>query len=338
MKVLVTGAAGFIGYSLCQRLLAEGIEVLGLDSLNDYYSVQLKLDRLAQLGIRVADIREQEICRSQTNSGFRFIKAHIENRHILDKVFRESFDAVINLAGQAGVRHSKEAPSAFIQTNIVGFSNLLEFAQKYEIEQLIYASSSSVYGQYEGPAKADDRADQPVSLYAATKRSNELLAHAYSAMYHLPTTGLRFFTVYGPWGRPDAAYYIFTEAMRNRRPVELFNSGEMWRDFTYIDDVVEALTRALMQTPTALFRVLNVGTGQQTKLTDFVEKLAAIVGQAPLIQLVEGYPEDIRSSCADTSELKKHLGFEPNTPLHEGLTHFVRWHGQYQLGYRQFQF
>ena len=329
MKVLVTGAAGFIGFHVSRRLLEEGLDVVGLDNLNDYYSVQLKLDRLSQLGIHAEDISDQRFCLSRSHPRFRFIKGNLEDRALLEKTFNESYSVVINLAGQAGVRYSKEDPSAFIQTNIVGFANILEFSQRFGIKHLIYASSSSVYGQYEGKAEVGARVDQPVSLYAATKRSNELLAQAYNTMYGLPTTGLRFFTVYGPWGRPDAAYYLFTEALKNGSPIQLYNYGKMWRDFTYIDDVVEGITRTVFQKPEASSKVFNIGTGHSIQITEFLQKLKNICGEEGQVEKVPGHPEDIRFSCADTSELFKNIGFQPQVHMQAGLTAFVRWYDQY---------
>ncbi|MEM1220714.1 MAG: NAD-dependent epimerase/dehydratase family protein, partial [Bacteroidota bacterium] len=214
-------------------------------------------------------------------------------------------------------------------TNIVGFANILEFSQRFGIKHLIYASSSSVYGQYEGPAKVSASVDQPLSLYAATKRSNELLAQTYCKMHGLPTTGLRFFTVYGPWGRPDAAYYLFTNALRGNESFQLYNYGQIWRDFTYIDDVVEGITRTVFQKPVPQSKIFNLGTGHPVQMTEFVQKLATICGKEAQIEKVAGHPEDIRFSCADTSELFKNFGFKPAIPLQTGLTEFVRWYDEY---------
>ena len=288
LATLITGAAGFIGYHLCQRLAAEGRDVIGIDNINNYYDVSLKIARLEDAGIERNQIAYRELLTSTTQPNYRFMQLRLEDRASLEALFREQqFDTVIHLAAQAGVRYSIKNPSAYIQSNVVGFANMLECCRNYEVGHLVYASSSSVYGLNEKvPFSTADNVDHPVSLYAATKKSNELLAHSYSHLYGLPTTGLRFFTVYGPWGRPDMAYFLFTKAILSGKPIKVFNEGRMQRDFTYIDDIVEGIVRVAAQAPQpntdwqgehpdpasspAPYRIYNIGAGKPVGLLDFI--------------------------------------------------------------------
>ena len=332
MKVLVTGAAGFIGMHAAQALLARGDRVVGLDNLNDYYDPRLKHDRLARLG---------------SSPQFRFESMDIADRGaIVDLFASERFDKVVHLAAQPGVRYSLTHPQAYIDSNLVGFANVLEACRHGRIEHLVYASSSSVYGgNARLPYSEHDSVDHPVSLYAATKKANELMAHAYSHLYRLPTTGLRFFTVYGPWGRPDMAYFLFTKAILERQPIDVFNHGQMVRDFTYIDDIVEGLVRVLDRdaTPSAThdaarpdpatsdapYRVFNIGNHAPVDLMAFIEAIERAVGQPAHKRFVPLSAGDMLSTIADTSELAEWTGFRPATPMAVGVDHFVRWYRDY---------
>lgn len=285
MKILVTGAAGFIGYHLCESLLKQGFEVLGLDNINDYYDVNLKYDRLKELGI-LSNCAEQfnNLCESSIHgSQLKFVRMKLEDREALPGLFQnEKITVVCNLAAQAGVRYSLENPESYIDSNIVGFLNLLECCRHNKVEHLVYASSSSVYGLNEKvPFSTEDSVDHPISLYAASKKSNELMAHTYSHLYGFPTTGLRFFTVYGPWGRPDMALFLFTNAILNDRPIKVFNHGKMERDFTYVDDIVEGVVRILTKSTKDrdLYKVYNIGNNDSVKLNDFIEAIEEQVGK-----------------------------------------------------------
>lgn len=329
MHVLVTGAAGFIGFHCSQKLLARGDTVVGLDNLNDYYEVSLKEARLARL---------------QAQPGFSFVRANLEDRPALEAVFDDNrFDAVINLAAQAGVRYSLENPHAYIDSNIVGFMNLLECCRHHDIGHLVYASSSSVYGMNTSmPFSVHDNVDHPVSLYAATKKSNELMAHTYAHLYGLPTTGLRFFTVYGPWGRPDMALFLFTRAILAGEPIKVFNAGKMQRDFTYIDDIVEGVVRVMDQpatpdpawdsrdpdpgTSTAPYRLYNIGNSQPVSLTDYIDAIERALGKSALRELLPMQAGDVAATWADTSALEAATGYRPATSIEEGIHHFVEWY------------
>lgn len=332
MKVLVTGAAGFIGYHLSEALLARGDQVIGLDNLNDYYDVNLKLARLGKL---------------KQQSGFEFIRADLADRAAIEQVFLDhNFDRVVNLAAQAGVRYSIENPRAYIDSNIVGFLNILEGCRHGKVAHLSYASSSSVYGaNTKQPFSEHDNIDHPVSLYAASKKSNELMAHTYSSLYQLPTTGLRFFTVYGPWGRPDMALFIFTKGILEGKPINIFNNGEMIRDFTYIDDIVEGVVRATDQIPQpdpawngdspdpassyAPYRVYNIGNNTPVRLMDFIEAIERSVGRKALRNMMPIQPGDVPSTCADVSALEKAVDFKPRTSVDDGINRFVGWYRDY---------
>jgi len=329
MKVLVTGAAGFIGMHCIERLLARGDQVVGIDNLNDYYDVTLKESRLS----RIAD-----------HAAFRFHRVSIEDKEAMAGIFAEEKpDRVIHLAAQAGVRYSLENPHAYIDANLQGFMNILEGCRHNDVAHLAYASSSSVYGGNAQMLFSEHHSvDHPVSLYAATKKANELMAHTYSHLYGLPTTGLRFFTVYGPWGRPDMALFLFTDAIRNRRPIDVFNQGAMVRDFTYIDDIVEGVIRVLDKTATpdpdfdpmnpdpgtstAPFRVFNIGNGNPTPLMDYIGALEDALGMTAEKNMMPMQPGDVPATSADTSELRDWVGFAPNTDVRDGVQRFVDWY------------
>jgi UDP-glucuronate 4-epimerase len=335
MRVLVTGAAGFIGFHTSQRLLDRGFRVVGLDSLNDYYSVQLKRDRLALL---------------EQNARFRFAHQNLEDHVGLEALFKEQdFDCVINLAAQAGVRYSIENPRAYISANIDGFTNVLECCRHAETPQLIYASSSSVYGMNTRmPFSVHDNVDHPVSLYAATKKANELMAHTYSHLYGLPTTGLRFFTVYGPWGRPDMALFLFTRAILADEPIKVFNEGRMRRDFTYVDDIVEGVVR-LTEKPadpnphwdpncpdpgssSAPYRLFNIGNNQPVELMSFIEAIEKALGKKAKKELLPLQPGDVPATYADIDALVDFVDYRPETSIETGIARFVDWYRDY---YRQ---
>lgn len=328
MKILVTGAAGFIGYHLTRALAAAGQEVVGIDSLNDYYDVRLKLARLADLGIVGAECGAE--CRSETFPLLRFRRMLLEEREGLAQLFAaEHFDLVINLAAQAGVRYSLENPYAYVDSNLMGFVNLLECCRRHPVRHLVYASSSSVYGgNTKVPFSESDAVDAPVSLYAATKRSNELIAQVYARLYRLPSTGLRFFTVYGPWGRPDMAPMLFTEAILAGRPIRVFNRGDMARDFTYVDDIVEGILRLLEKVPGGNIpaELYNIGCGTPMQLMDFICTLETALGRSAELDLQPMQPGDVHLTYADTSKLQQAVGYRPRTTLREGIGRFAAWY------------
>ena len=334
MRILVTGAAGFIGSHLALRLLAEGHEVTGVDNLNDYYSVQLKKDRLAFL----------------VQPRFGFEQLDMADNGALQVLFaKHKFDCVAHLAAQAGVRYSLENPGAYVQSNLVAFGHLLECCRQYSVQHLVYASSSSVYGlNAQMPFSVRDNVDHPISLYAATKKANELMAHAYSHLYGLPTTGLRFFTVYGPWGRPDMALFKFTKAILEGQPIDVYNHGQMRRDFTYIDDIVEGVARVLRLpaapeplwdatapnpgSSPAPYRVYNIGNNQAVSLDEFIATLEQTLGKRAIRNDLPLQPGDVPATYADISDLAAAVGFLPSTTLKEGIESFVAWYrGYYQV-------
>ncbi|WP_438444670.1 NAD-dependent epimerase [Gorillibacterium sp. sgz5001074] len=331
-SILVTGAAGFIGFHLSKRLIAEGHEVVGIDNINDYYDPKLKLSRL--------DILKQQ-------SSFTFIQCSLEDRNEIERIFKEySFSTVINLAAQAGVRYSLTNPYAYIDSNIVGFINVLEACRHNNIEHLIYASSSSVYGANTSmPFSIHQNVDHPLSLYAATKKSNELMAHTYSHLYGLPTTGLRFFTVYGPWGRPDMALFLFTNAIIKGEPIKVFNNGKMRRDFTYVDDIVEGIYR-LTQNPAkpnpqwtgevpdpgtsnAPYRIYNIGNNNPVELMDFIQAIENELGIEAIKEFLPLQDGDVPSTYADVNDLMADVGFKPQTRISDGIKHFIHWYKEY---------
>lgn len=350
MKILVTGAAGFIGFHVVKYLVDRGDEVIGIDNLNDYYEVSLKLARLAQLGIH-SDEREladnQMVASAKSN--FKFIKIDIADQQQMAKLFENyKFDAVCHLAAQAGVRYSIENPHAYVNANIVGFLNILEGCRHHSIDNLCFASSSSVYGLNQSqPFKTSDHTDHPVSLYAATKKSNEMMAHTYAHLFNIRCTGLRFFTVYGPWGRPDMAPMLFADAMLNHRPIKVFNQGEMSRDFTYIDDIVKGVV-AIIDSPAGLatqtlfdplhpnpeissapYTLYNIGNNAPVSLMSFIETMEqALATKAEKIMLAM-QPGDVASTYADATRLEEKTGFAPNTPLKEGIEKFAKWYREY---------
>jgi len=330
MNLLVTGAAGFIGAALAHRLLDRGDTVVGLDNLNDYYEVSLKEARLARLTAR---------------PGFRFVKLDLADRAGMRALFSgERFDAVAHLAAQAGVRYSLKNPDAYVDSNLVGFANVLEGCRHTRVGHLVYASSSSVYGlNAKMPFSEEDSVDHPVSLYAATKKANELMAHVYSHLYALPTTGLRFFTVYGPWGRPDMSPYLFIRAMLTGEPIKVFNHGEMLRDFTYVDDIVEGIVRVIDRPPTpgdaslldspatstAPYRVYNIGNSQPVPLLDYIATFERALGVKAKLDLQPMQPGDVVATAADTTALERAVGFRPSTPLAVGVQRFVDWYREF---------
>jgi len=335
MKILVTGSAGFIGFHLSQRLITEGHEVVGLDNLNHYYDVRLKLDRLKELGIDAMEIAMGKIEIQSSKSSFRFVKGDLAKMPDLQRLFKkENFEVVYNMAAQAGVRYSMEQPQTYIQSNLVGFGNILEVCRHFDIKHLIYASSSSVYGaNKEVPFSVTDNVDSPISLYAASKKSNELMAHAYSYLYNIPMTGLRFFTVYGPWGRPDMAYFLFVKAILDGKPIKVFNNGQMSRDFTYVDDIVDGLVKVMGKTPTkdqgAPYKIYNLGNHAPTKLLDFIETIEnklGVTAEKIMMPLQDG---DMVNTYADVSELIRDFGYAPNTPIDKGIGEFVKWYTKY---------
>ena len=344
MRILITGTAGFVGFHLAQRLIDRGDEVVGLDSINDYYDVRLKLGRLAETGIAEEAIGDGTLVQSRKFPNYRFIKLKLEDREGMDGLFRsERFDRVCHLAAQAGVRYSLENPHAYVDANIVGFLNVLECCRHHDAGHLAYASSSSVYGLNETmPFSTRSNVDHPVSLYAASKKSNELMAHCYSHLYQLPTTGLRFFTVYGPWGRPDMALFLFTKAILEGRPIDVFNHGDMRRDFTYIDDIVEGVVRVIDtpprgdaawsgQTPDpsrskAPYKIYNIGNSSPVQLSQFIEAIEQALGRKAQKNMLPMQPGDVPATWADVSDLVEDLSYQPNTQIEEGVSKFVEWY------------
>lgn len=359
MKILVTGTAGFIGYHLTKKLLQEGHEVVGLDNINDYYDPNLKLSRLKESNIPVDQIEygkeikttdhtsSESLEEDSEASRYSFYKLNLEDKESIEKVFNDhQIDAVVNLAAQAGVRYSLTNPDAYIGSNIQGFLNILEACRHHKIKHLVYASTSSVYGLNEKmPFTVDQSVNHPVSLYAATKKSNEMMAHSYSHLFNIPTTGLRFFTVYGPWGRPDMALFLFTEAILKGQPIKVFNHGEMQRDFTYVDDIVEGINGIIHHPPkpaenwnpeepdpatsSAPFRVLNIGRNEPVKLMDFIEALEEELGVEAKKDLMPIQPGDVAATWASTERLTKITGYQPKVSVKEGIRNFVKWYKEY---------
>nr|WP_319511962.1 NAD-dependent epimerase [uncultured Draconibacterium sp.] len=335
MKVLVTGTAGFIGFHLANKLLEQGVEVVGIDNINDYYSTELKYARLAEAGIsREAENWHKKVV-STKNPAYSFVRMNLEDSEQIDQLFEtEKFDMVCNLAAQAGVRYSIENPRAYIDSNIVGFINILEACRHNNIQHLVYASSSSVYGNSKKmPLSVDDTVNNPVSLYAATKKSNELMAHTYSHLFGIPTTGLRFFTVYGPWGRPDMAYFSFTKNILTGDAIKIFNHGDLYRDFTYIDDIVEGIIKILNGPPSresgAPYKVHNIGNSSPVKLMEFIETIEKALGQEAVKEYHDMQPGDVYKTYADVSALEKDFGYSPDTTLAEGIGEFVKWYKEF---------
>ena len=350
MKILVTGAAGFIGSYVCKYLLSRGDEVVGLDNINSYYDINLKYGRLLTLGIEENAVNWYLFVESNVYEKFRFIRMNLEDKQAMQMLFaNERFDKVVNLAAQAGVRYSIENPYAYVESNIDGFLNVLEGCRHYRVKHLIYASSSSVYGlNGKVPFSENDSVAHPVSLYAATKKSNELMAHTYSHLYAIPTTGLRFFTVYGPWGRPDMSPFLFASAILNNRPIKVFNNGDMLRDFTYIDDIVEGVLRVIDHVPEpnlnwndqnpepssskAPYKIYNIGNSHPVKLMDFIEAIEKAIGHPADKIYFPMQPGDVDQTNADTTALERELGFKPNKSIIEGVRNTIDWYRSfYQL-------
>ncbi len=341
MKILITGAAGFIGFHLAKKLLERGDTVVGIDNINDYYDVNLKYARLAETGIS----REAEKWHTPVKSGkyprYTFVRMDLEDREQLMQLFeREKFEKVCNLAAQAGVRYSLQNPYAYINANIVGFINILEACRHYNIKHLAYASSSSVYGNNtKMPLSTSDNVDHPISLYAATKKSNELMAHTYSHLFEIPTTGLRFFTVYGPWGRPDMALFLFTKAILSGEPIQVFNNGNMVRDFTYVDDIVEGVVRVIDNPPSSPlggdkrgappYKVYNIGNSSPVQLMEFIDAIEHHLDKKAIKEFLPIQPGDVPRTEADVTDLAEDMGYRPNTPVKSGIGEFVKWYRYY---------
>lgn len=352
MKILITGTAGFIGSHLALKLIERGDEVIGLDNINDYYDVRIKYGRLKVAGIDESEIEYNKLIPSSKYANYRFIKLNLEDRENLEKLFvKEKFHKVCNLAAQAGVRYSLVNPHAYIDSNIVGFINILECCRQNEVKALSYASSSSVYGLNESmPFATSDNVDHPISLYAATKKSNELMAHVYSYLYNLPTTGLRFFTVYGPWGRPDMALFLFTKAILENRPIDVFNNGNMIRDFTYIDDIVEGVIRVIdnpaksnpswtgknpdPSSSIAPYKIYNIGNNNPVKLMDFIEAIEKSLGKKAKKNFLPLQAGDVPATYANVDDLIEDFDYKPQTNIQEGIDKFVDWYLEF-FGYNK---
>lgn len=337
MKILVTGAAGFIAHAVIKRLLQMGHEIVGLDNINAYYDTSLKYARLEDLGISEHDIRDGKAIESRSfGQRFRFVKADITDRIRLMELFQEErFDSVINLAGQAGVRYSIENPYAYMECNVFGFLNILECCRRHPVQHLLFASSSSVYGEGNKPPYGEDcDTSHPVSLYAATKKSDELMAHAYSRLYAVPATALRFFTVYGPWGRPDMAPFIFMHRILHGEEIRVFNHGDMLRDFTFISDIVESVTRLLRLPPEGEtpFEVYNIGHGEPVRLLDFIHTIETTTGRKARMRMEGMQKGDVSCTSADTRKLRERIGFRPGVALEEGIGEMYRWYKQHVEG------
>ena len=342
MKILITGTAGFIGFHLAEQLLHEGHTVIGIDQVNDYYDVNLKKDRLAFSGIPWNDNLPQGV-RSSKHEQYIFYKASLEDKTAINSIFeKEQPDAVCNLAAQAGVRYSLENPDAYIQSNIIGFQNIIEACRQFKVDNLSYASSSSVYGGNENlPFSTKDRVDSPISLYAATKKSNELVAHTYAHLFGIRTTGLRFFTVYGPWGRPDMALFLFAEALRKGEPIKVFNHGEMLRDFTYVDDIVTGVVNVILNpakapeektetNPTqAPYAIYNIGNNNPVKLMDFIKAIEEAFGEKFQMNMMDLQPGDVPSTYADVDDLIRDFNYKPDTSIQSGIERFILWYKDY---------
>lgn len=348
MKILITGTAGFIGYHLANRLIKEGHFITGIDNLNTYYDVSLKQNRLADAGIAPGELEYAKPVKSSKFENYTFIQINLEDKNAVTKCFDDfKPDVVVNLAAQAGVRYSLINPDTYVSSNVTGFLNILEGCRYHNVKHLVYASSSSVYGLNNNEVfSTNQNVDHPISLYAATKKSNELMAHTYSHLFNLPTTGLRFFTVYGPWGRPDMALFLFTKAIINDQPIEVYNNGEMYRDFTYIDDIVDGIVRAVKNIPTANpnwkgdavedvssssapYKIYNIGNSKPVKLTDFIDAIEKSIGKKANRKLKPVQPGDVVSTYADISNLQNDLGYNPITEVAEGVDKFVDWYRQY---------
>ncbi len=330
MKILVTGTAGFIGFHLAKKLLERGDEVIGLDNINDYYDVNLKYARLGELGIDKKDLADNRLAVSNKYPKHKFVKMDLADKEQIENLFKnEKFDAVCNLAAQAGVRYSIENPDAYIHSNIIGFMNILECCRHYDVQNLCYASSSSVYGlNTEQPFKTTDKTDTPISLYAATKKSNELMAHTYSHLYGIKTTGLRFFTVYGPWGRPDMSPILFADAITQDKEIKVFNHGDMSRDFTYIDDIVDGIINVI-DNPSEKYSIYNIGNNAPVQLLEFIQTLENAFGKTAKKFFMDMQPGDVKSTYADIDDLVRDFDYKPDTDLTDGIGEFAKWYREF---------
>ena len=343
MKILVTGAAGFIGFSLIEQLVKEGsYEIVGLDNINTYYNTELKYSRLAHSGIAKQDANSGNCVQSRLYPQYRFMMSDICDTRSLEKLFkRERFDVVIHLAAQAGVRHSIKEPKSYIHSNIEGFTNILECCRHNHIRHLIYASSSSVYGANNVvPFKESDNVDFPISLYAATKRSNELTAYTYSHLFQIPATGLRLFTVYGPWGRPDMAPMLFAKSIYERQPIKVYNNGDMFRDFTFVEDTISGITGLIGKAPdqhaeTPFYRIFNIGNSQAIKLLDFINIMECEIGINAHIEMLPIPPGDVTRTCADTSQISSFTSYESKVDIKSGMRRFISWYRDFRIRYPQ---
>ncbi|PJZ53398.1 NAD-dependent epimerase [Leptospira adleri] len=347
MKILVTGSAGFIGFHTVQKLIREGHEIVGLDNLNNYYDVSLKKARLEESGIDTASIQPGKILISRTSPRYKFVLMDLADTTGIESLFQsENFEKVCHLAAQAGVRYSLTNPHAYLNSNILGTLNILESCRKFGVSHLVYASSSSIYGlNTRMPFQTDQNTDHPVSLYAASKKSNELMAHVYSHLYKLPTTGLRFFTVYGPWGRPDMAIFLFTKAVIEGAPLDVYNEGKMKRDFTYIDDVVDGVVKVIERPATqdlnwnsdspnpsssvAPYKIYNIGNSSPVQLLEFIQAIEDAIGKKAVLNFLPMQKGDVVSTWADTTDLEVVFGYKPNTPVKEGIAKFVEWYNRF---------
>lgn len=332
--VFITGVAGFIGYHLAEKLIEKNIKVVGIDNINDYYTVQLKYDRLKELGINqeFASNFGQKVLSSKHEEKMIFYRMNLEDKESLAQLFKTySFDAVVNMAAQAGVRYSIENPDAYGQSNLVGFLNILECCRNYNVKKLLYASSSSIYGNSSDvPFSTNQNVDHPISLYAATKKANELMAHAYSHLYDFQTIGLRFFTVYGPWGRPDMAMFLFTDAILNHQPLKVFNHGDLSRDFTYIDDIIQGIDKILEdKNIKEKYQLYNIGNSKPVQLMDFIKEVELSTGEKAILEMYPMQAGDVNQTWADVQELKDKFGYNPNYPVDKGVYNFVQWYRKY---------
>lgn len=344
MKILVTGTAGFIGSHLANKLLARGDKIVGLDCINDYYNINVKYGRLARAGIQERKIEYNKIIQSENQSNYTFIKLDLVDKENMMQLFAEQqFDAVCNLAAQAGVRYSLTNPDAYIESNIIGFTNILEACRHHNVTNLSYASSSSVYGLNEAlPFSTEHNVDHPISLYAASKKSNELMAHTYSHLFNISTTGLRFFTVYGPWGRPDMALFLFVKAALEGKPIDVFNNGDMLRDFTFIDDIIEGVIRVIdnpaqkdlnwngkdgkISNSSAPYKIYNIGNNNPVKLMDFITAIENKLDKSIQKNMLPIQPGDVPATYADVTDLVEDLKYKPATPIQQGIDNFVDWY------------
>jgi UDP-glucuronate 4-epimerase len=348
-KILITGTAGFIGFHLTWRLARDGYEVTGLDCINDYYDVWLKFDRLRLLGLEVENASWGSPVQSSVYPALRFVRLDLDDKESIFRLFsEENFDTVVHLAAQAGVRYSLENPWAYIQSNVTGHLNILEACRRHPVEHLVFASSSSVYGlNTKMPLSVSDNVDHPISLYAATKKSDELMSHVYSHLFDVPVTGLRFFTVYGPWGRPDMALFKFTKAILAEQPIELYNHGDMVRDFTYVDDIVEGIVRIAAKAPVrdtgwdgehpdpshspARYRICNIGNSSPVRLEEFIAAIEEVLGKKAERILLPMQPGDVPMTFADVTELREEFGYKPATPVRQGIRAFIDWYRGYYV-------